>query len=319
MPASTNTALVTGAAGFIGANLVRKLLADQIRVVAVLRETTDPWRLPVGNAALRIVRATLRPGMTAVSESDIGRVDCVFHLAAAAVNQSVRDVSAMIEANVGGTLAALELAETFEVRRFVYVGSSGEYGPCTQAHEDQLPTPNAEYGATKTAGWLLAHAYGRRTGLPVVSVRPFSVFGPFEAAYRLVPYCTLQALDNDRMKMTDGRQTRDFVFVDDVVEGIRVAAARSEAVGGTFNLCTGVSTPVREIATTIGRLCAADAEPSFGTAATSTTEMWMTSGDPTRATRVLGWSAKHTIAEGLEKTRDWIAVNRRLYPEYRRQ
>lgn len=224
----------------------------------------------------------------------------------------------MIDSNVGGTLAALELAERLGVRRFVYVGSSGEYGPCTRAREDQVPAPNAEYGATKAAGWCLAHAFGRRTGLPVVSVRPFSVFGPFEAAYRLVPYCTLEALDNAPMKVTDGRQTRDFIFVDDVIDGIRVAAGSAQAVGGTFNLCTGISTSVREMVTTIRQVCGSAAEPSFGIAVAGATEMWTTSGDPTQAHRVLGWTAKHTMTEGLEKTRDWLAEHRGLYSEYQR-
>jgi nucleoside-diphosphate-sugar epimerase len=307
---------VTGASGFIGANLVRRLLAEGEPVVALLRDTTNPWRLPPGDDRLRIVRAALRPGSLRDQSGQFGAVDCVYHLAAAAVNQSVRDVPSMIDVNVMGTLAALELAERLGVRRFVYVGSSGEYGPCVRAREDQLPAPNAEYGATKTAGWSLAQAFGRRSGLSVVAVRPFSVFGPFEAAYRLVPYCTLRAIDGQPVNVTAGTQTRDFIFIDDVLDGIQAAARVPHAAGGTFNLCTGISTSIREMVLGIVRVCGGRSEPVFGGAPLAATEMWTTSGDPGHSAEVLGWRATRSLEQGLQLTRDWLQKHRQDFPEY---
>ena len=215
----SDAVLVTGAAGFIGANLVRHLLERRQSVVALLRQESDPWRLPVSRASrpLRIVHSSLSESVCDQTVASIGSVSCLYHLAAAAVNQASNDVPAMITGNVTATFVALELARRLGAKRFVYVGSSGEYGPCDLAREDSVPAPNSEYGATKLAGWALAHAFGRRTGLPVVAVRPFSVFGPFEAAYRLVPYCMLRALDGNAINVTDGLQTRDYIFIDDVV------------------------------------------------------------------------------------------------------
>lgn len=304
--------LVTGAAGFLGANLVRRLLDSGADVVALLKPGTDAWRLRDVEPRITLRRADVR---TLPDLGDLGRIDYVFHLATAAVDQSVRDAKAMLETNVLGTHAVLVAAERLQVKRLVHIGSSGEYGPASCAVEDQALAPNAEYGATKAAASLLVQAFARRTGLSTVILRPFSVFGPFEAPYRLVPYCILRGLDGRPIEVTDGRQTRDYVYVDDAMRALLMAAAHPEAGGGVFNVCTGASTAVRAMVELIAARTGTPRPPAFGARPHAGTEMWTTSGSPERAARVLGWHAETPLEEAVDRSIAWLRSARAAYPD----
>jgi nucleoside-diphosphate-sugar epimerase len=306
--------LVTGAAGFLGANLVRALLDAGAHVIAVARAATDTPRLRQVEPRIRVLRIDLHDLPTTPDLAGV-EVDLVYHLASAGVDQRMQDVHRMIASNASGTHDALLAATRLRAQRFVHVGSSAEYGPGRLLTEDHVPAPTGEYGATKVAATLLARAYSHRTGLPVVTVRPFSVYGPWEAAYRLIPYCALRALAGLTVDITDGRQTRDFVFAADVMEGLLLAGSVPEAAGAIVNLSTGVSTSVRDVAETIVALCGSPGA-SIGVARThQSTEMWMTSGDPRRAAQILGWQPRTTLEDGLRRTIEWLRMEAAEYPE----
>lgn len=306
--------LVTGAAGFLGANLARRLLADGAEVVAVVRPTTNLWRLREIEARVEIIRCDVRelPARTDVTNTNI---DVIYHLATAAVDQRVNDVPEMLDTNVYGTYAILRTAERLHVNRFVHIGSSAEYGPTLRADENQRLAPNVEYGATKGAGTLLVGAFSGRTGLPSVILRPFSVYGPLEAPYRLVPYCAVRALSEQPIEITEGRQTRDFVYVEDVMQALVAAATAPEAVGGIFNLCTGVSTSVRDLVMAVLRIAGSRVPPVFGAHLPHATEMWKTSGNPARTERILGWRPQTPVEQGLTRTIEWFRTHLRDYAD----
>lgn len=302
--------LVTGATGFIGANLTDRLVEDGHEVFVFLRPSANAWRLRGIEPRVRSLVGELRdlPGM-----SDLPRFEVIFHLASAAVDQQTRDVVGMLDTNVHGTWAVLTAAARIGVRRLVLMGSSGEYGPAVRAREDQALQPNAEYGATKAAATLLAHAFGRRTGLDVVTLRPFSVFGPLEAPYRLVSYCIQRTLAGLPVEVTNGSQTRDYVFIDDVIDACLAAAEQRDAAGQIFNVCSGLSTSVREMVTRITAACGSQVAPRFGAHPDNPTEMWTTSGDPARAARVLRWRTNTTIEDGIARTVEWYRRERGRY------
>jgi nucleoside-diphosphate-sugar epimerase len=304
-PISPRRAVVTGAAGFLGANLVRRLLRDGRSVVAVLRTSTDAWRLPHDNPALQLYRCELTTGAPS-TYAHLGRASVVYHLAASGVDQRSARIDAMVNLNVSGTLGALQLAHEVGAERFVYVGSGVEYGPALRAKEDRCLSPTTAYAGSKAAGWLLAQACGRQTGLDVVGLRPFAVYGPFEAAYRLVPYCILRALAGKTLDVTDGRQTRDYILVEDIIDGM-VLAGHVPGVGGrVFNLSSGRSTSVRDVVTMIARLLGAESSIRLGTHSHHATELWESSGDPSQAASDLGWVARTTLEPGLLTTIRWF-------------
>lgn len=308
-------ALVTGAAGFLGAHVTRALVAAGARVTALVRPTTDPWRLAPLRDDLELVHADARALGDASLSHRLGRHDVVYHLAAAGVDQRQQDAAAIVDVNVGGTTAALEHASRAGVGRFVYCGSCFEYGEGTAAREDRLPHPLNEYAASKSAGWLLAHAHGRRTGLDVVTLRPFTVYGPLEAPQRLVPFVIGRALAGGRIELTGGRQTRDWVHADDAAEAFLRAGEVDGVAGSTFNVCTGVETSVRALVELVVALTGERATPEFGARPYREPEIWSLSGDPTAAADRLGWTATTSLREGLARTIAEFQNSNRAFPE----
>jgi UDP-glucose 4-epimerase len=309
--------LVTGAAGFIGANLVQRLSQAGAEVLALVRSERDAWRLRhLPSEGVELVVGDLELLGQSASPERFHGVRRIFHLAAAGVSQTGQDPMEIVRTNVLGTLAALQLAERLDVLRFVYCGSCFEYGGAVRAREDRLPAPPSEYGASKAAGWVLAHAYGRCSGVPVASLRPFTVFGPLEGARRLVPHAIMGAMDGIDLPLTAGEQTRDFVFIDDAVEAFVAAATEDRAVGGTFNVCSGQETSVRHVVESVLELTQSNAEPLWGAVPYRPDEMWRLSGDPTHAHDVLGWTATTPLREGLRRTVEWFRENRGAHAEY---
>jgi nucleoside-diphosphate-sugar epimerase len=245
---------------------------------------------------------------------DLRGVEVVHHLAAAGVNPRHDSGEEVVAANVVGTLRLLELATALEVRRLVYCGSCFEYGSGRGLVESTLPRPQSDYAASKSAAWLLAHSYSRRHGLSLVSLRPFTVYGPLESPYRLVPATIMGALDGRRIELTRGEQTRDFVYVDDAV-GAFAAASSDAAIEGTFNVCTGVETAVAELAQCVVELAGAG-EVDLGALPYRDNELWNLSGDPSAAADGLSWRAATPLREGLERTIEWFREHRDRHAEY---
>jgi len=297
--------LVTGGTGFVGSAFVRHAVAGGAAVTVLDRENSDHWRLqPVDGHYARLTAslAELASGEKAPPDG----IDALVHLAAAGVDQSFDDIATLVATNVTGTLHALQGAQRLGVRRFVLVGSSGEYGPGIAIDETDALRPTSEYGASRASATLLARAFGARRGLDVVTVRPFAVYGPFEAAYRLVPYAILGGLRGEPLRISSGAQTRDYVHVDDVADGLARACCVEAAGGGTFNLCSGTETRVLDAVERLAVLTGGRSAVEAGARAPIAGEMWRTSGAPTRARAVLGWSPRWALDEGLERTVGWF-------------
>ena len=292
---------VTGAAGFVGAAVVRRLVAGNAEPVAVVRPGGDVRRLPPD---VDVLAADLEDPDAAARAIAALRPDVCIHLAAAGAVVAEPDPMRLLRTN---TLAALALARALPAggcRRLVTAGSSSEYGPVEgPVSEARAPLPDDLYGATKLAGALLARAAGLELGLETVHLRLFSVFGPGEDERRLVPSVARALLERRPVELTPGEQVRDFVFVADAAEAL-VAAATAPAIGGEIlNVGTGRETTVRELCLAIARCTEAD--PSllrFGARRYRTGERFSWRADPERAARVLGWRARTSLEAGLALT-----------------
>ena len=187
---------MTGAGGFVGANLVRRLVGDGNQVYAILQPTTDAWRL----ADVKDVREII--GDIANSEDverafALARPDWIFHLAAHGAYSFQTNVVAMAQSNVLGIATVLAAAERHGCTVFINTGTSSEYGDRDHApREDEPPLPNSDYAATKAAAtWLCQRA--RTRGVPVTTLRLYSAYGPFEEERRLLPTLVRAALAGD--------------------------------------------------------------------------------------------------------------------------
>ena len=297
-------AVVTGGAGFIVSHVVDALLArgDEVHVLDDLshgkrEQVADGAELHEGD-----LRADLRPLFTDV------RPDVCFHLGAQIdVRVSVERPEFDADVNVVGTLSVLEAARAAGAK-IVFSSTGGAiYGECEgPAAEDHPLQPLAPYGVSKLAAEEYISAYNRLHGSTHVSLRYANVYGPRQDPHGEAGVVAI-FMDALRDGMTprifgDGTQTRDYVYVGDVVAASLAAAAHDE---GVFNVGTGVETSVLDLYDRVQRVAGVERPPEFAEARPG--ELQRSVLDPSRARRELGWSPQHTLDTGLAATWSWIS------------
>jgi UDP-glucose 4-epimerase len=302
--------LVTGGAGFIGSNLVDALIArgDAVTVVDDLstgrRENLDQ-ALAAGASMVELDirdRQALGEAVTAAAP------EVVFHLAAQIdVRASVADPAFDASINVGGTANVLEAVRAAAVPRLVFASTGGAIygegeGRALPLPEDAVLAPFSPYGQSKQAAELYMALYERLYGISSVCLRLGNVYGPRQdplgEAGVIAIFCGLLRDGGRPTVFGDGRQTRDYIYVGDVVAAM-LAAADSDATG-PINVGTGVETDVLELLRAIAALDGVPFEPEF--APPRTGEVQRITIDPSRAERELGWRARTTLADGMEMT-----------------
>lgn len=309
--------LVTGGNGFIGANLVRRLVQGGCPVTVFVRPGSDCWRIQDLLDDVELYPVDLGSEIPGNVSCALHDVRIIYHLGAAGVHQGQEDLSTMVKVNVMGTFHLLQLARNIKVERFIYCGSCFEYGPGNLLKEDRLPSPVNEYAASKLSAGILAETFYRQYGLPVVYLRPFTVYGPYEGSQRLIPFGICRILEGKDIELTGGEQTRDMVFVEDILEAFLLAAVRPEAIGQIINLAGGNAISVKDIVRTLMDVMGSSLKPLFGTRPYRNSEVWALSGDPSVAGKVLGWTARTDLRRGLQETVQWFRENRSRYPVYR--
>jgi len=307
------SALVTGAGGHIGSHLVRALVNQGAHVIAAVRAGSDLSRIADVVERVNVIRFDLMTDDAAALIERVGHnaPALVFHLGAAGVNPAKGGAAEIMQTNVMGTFQVLEAAKTWKPERFIFTGSCFEYGEGANLHEDDLPMPTAEYGASKVAGTTLALTYHQRYGLPVTVLRPFTAYGADEAPHRLIANAIYHCLRGTRFELTGGEQTRDFIHVDDVVRAYLLAAEHRAAVGEIFNVCTGVETSIRAAVELVMDVTGAKIDAAFGALPYRNPELWILSGDPVKAREKIGFAAQIGLREGIARTVEWFRQDRR--------
>jgi UDP-glucose 4-epimerase len=301
-------AIVTGGAGFVAANLVRRLLQEGHEVVATVRPQSDTWRIADVHADVECVELDIKAAGDVANF--IGRVkpDTIFHLAAHGAYSWQNERRQIFDTNLGGTMNVLEAAVAHGVGAVVVAGSSSEYGFKDHSPaETEALEPNSDYAVAKAAATLLAGYIGRSESLGVVTLRLYSAYGPWEDPGRLVPTLVSSALSGRLPPLVDPDIARDFVFVADAVDAFIKAAERAPAASGrVFNLGTGRQTTLREIVETARRLFGVKEEPVWNTMPQRTwdTKVWV--ADSVRIRTELGWEPKTTLEQGLAATAEWL-------------
>jgi nucleoside-diphosphate-sugar epimerase len=305
--------LVTGGAGFIGSNLVRRLL-ELGHDVRVLDNFSTGNRRNLVDVAdeIEIVEGELR-SYERVHNATRG-VEVVFHQGALpSVPRSVQDPLTTGAVNVEGTLNVLLAARDEGVRRIVNASSSSVYGNtgALPRVETQFPDPISPYAVSKLAAERYCVSFARVYGLETVTLRYFNVFGPNQdptSQYSAVVPRFIAAVDaGDPVPIDgDGEQSRDFTYVDNVVDANVLAAEASDASGAVLNVATGESRSVNALADTIGELLAKPVEREFlPPRAGDVRDSW---ADVKEARRLLGWESRIGLEDGLRLTADaWLA------------
>ncbi|MBW7917926.1 MAG: SDR family oxidoreductase [Anaerolineales bacterium] len=301
--------LVTGGAGFIGSHIVRGLLerGDRVRV---LDNFSTGKRGNLDGLDVEIVEADLRDA-SRLTEACRG-VETVFHQAAfVSVPQSMQEPLDCFDVNVTGTASLLEAARKHGVKRVVFASSAAVYGDSDAypLSEETPLHPLSPYAASKRVDEIYGQLYTASFGVEVVGLRYFNVYGPrqrpdsqYAAA---VPIFIRRLLDNKPVTIFgDGGQTRDLIFVGDVVRANLAAAAHPSAPGGVFNICTGNETRILDLVEILQDLFPSAPAPEF--AAPRAGDIYRSIGSPQKAAETIGFRAEVSLTDGLMKTAEWM-------------
>jgi nucleoside-diphosphate-sugar epimerase len=298
--------LVTGGSGFVGANLARRLLADGHEVHLLLRQRRELWRLEEVMGELQVHEGDLVDAASVGRVLEASRPDWIFHLAAQGAYPTQTETLPIVQTNLVGTANLLEAAAAVGFEAFVNSGTSSEYGYKDHAPtEDEWLEPNSTYAVAKAAATMYCRQRARRTGLPVTTLRLYSVYGPFEEPSRLIPRLIAEGLQGRLPPLVNPTIARDYVHVEDACEAYLKAAAAGTEPGAVYNIGTGVQTTLAEIVDLARRLLAVVAEPAWGTMPDRSwdTDVWV--ANSTRVRAELGWAPKLDLEQGLARTIAW--------------
>jgi len=290
--------LVTGAAGFIGANLVRRLLTDGHEVHGFAHKDTN-WRLAA--VGLPVYHTTFEYWDAIYEYLHEIAPEWIFHLAAYGVYPWQTSIKEMANTNIVGTAHLLKACMEVGFEAFVQAGSSVEYGFIDHApDENERVAPNTDYGLTKA----IATRYAHEVSDSITTLRLYSPYGPYEAPTRLIPTLIEHGLRGELPPMANPDNARDFVHVDDVCDAF-IRAASMPHGGQIYNVGTGVQTTLREVVTVGKRLMNVEAEPVWNTADNRVwdTSVWVANN--AKIKEQLGWQPHYTFEQGLQATIDW--------------
>jgi nucleoside-diphosphate-sugar epimerase len=313
------TYLVTGGAGFIGSHLAVRLVQDG-HVVRVLDNLSTGRR-----DNLDVIRGAAPSGAFEWMEGDIRSletcraacrgVDYVLHQAAlASVQRSMESPAMTVDVNVSGLVNVLSAARENRVRRVVCASSSSVYGdtPSLPKHEGMTPAPLSPYAVSKAAGEMFARVFAATLDLPSVSLRYFNVFGPRQdpqSQYAaVIPLFASALRDGTRPRIYgDGEQSRDFTYIDNVVEANLAACTQGTAEGQAINVACGERYTLLALLEAMGRLLSVRAEPEFLPARPGDVRHSQASIE--RARRELGFTPRVGFEEGLRRTVEYYRGN----------
>ena len=298
---------ITGAAGFVGSCLTRKLVGLGCEVHALIRASTSRWRLGGLEQKVALHTGDLNDGERL--RELIGEIQptVVYHLAVHGAYPTQTNADQIILTDMFGTYNLLKACSEVDYKVFVNTGSSSEYGSKQYAmRECDLLEPSSYYAVAKAAQTLVSQHMARADRRPINTFRLFSVYGPYEEPTRLVPTLVRRCLEGKELDMVSPDTARDFVYVEDVVEAYLQIGQLSLQCGEVFNIGTGIQSSMRDVVRAVFRSTGAKVKVNWGTlpARSWDTETWL--AETTKVRRILKWTPRTSLADGIERTTEWF-------------
>ena len=309
-----NIFLITGASGFIGSVLLRKLISQKREVHLILRKNSNTWRIDDLLNKIPIHYSDLSDVKVLIEIIKKVKPTIIYHLATNGAYSYQNDANQIIETNILGTWNLLQACNSVSYDLFVNTGSSSEYGFKQFAMKEiDLLEPASYYAVTKSAQTLLCSHIARQEKRPIVSFRPFSVYGPYEEPKRFIPTLMKALYFNKKMDLVSPETARDQIYVDDVVEAYLKIEELMKHPGEYFNIGTGIQSTIKDVVDTAVKVTNKTAQFKWGTMEGRSwdTNNWV--ADISKAQHLLKWTPKVNLEQGLKLTWDWFQKNYKFY------
>lgn len=297
---------VTGATGFVGACLTRKLACLGCEVHVLVRPEADRWRLEGLEGKLHWHMCDLTEGDRVREIAIAVAPTVIYHFATHGAYPNQTDADQIILTGVFGTWNLLKACAAVDYKLFVNIGSSSEYGNKEFAmRETDALAPRSYYAVAKCAQTLVSEQMALAERRPINTLRLFSVYGPYEEPTRLVPTVVERCLEGRDLDLVSPDTARDFIYVEDVVDACLQIGQISLQCGEVFNIGTGVQSTVRDVVNAAFQATGSQSKVNWGRmpARPWDTNTWL--ADISKARRTLKWSACTSLEEGIAKTVEW--------------
>lgn len=306
--------LVTGASGFVGACLARKLLNEGNEVHIIARKSSDLWRLNDIKKEIQIHNTDLMNNDDIKKLTKNVNIEIVYHLATYGGYHYQNNADNIVNTNIIGTWNLFKNFSDKGIEMFVNTSSSSEYGEKFEPmHELMSVEPNNLYGATKASATILCSTYAKLNKIPLATLRLFSPYGAFDAASRLIPTVIVSSLLNKDVKLTKKDSKRDFVFIDDVIEAYSLVGNLNDKYGEIYNVGSGKQHSVGEITDKIIDIVGNNISVEWGNNFNRQYEPGMWVSDINKIATDIGWKPKYQMQQGLTNTIEWFKKNIELY------
>lgn len=306
--------LLTGAHGFIGSHLTRRLVREGREVGIICREQSDTVRIADIIDDIEVFRSDLRELSATAGIVSSFDPDAVLHLATHyAVEHTPDEIGSMMDTNVKATVNLIDASARNSAGLFVNASTCAVYEDTgRQLSETDKIVPQNLYALTKLHSEEACTFYSSYESLPCVTLRLFPPYGPADNTRRLLPYLIRCYQDGISPDLTTGKQEWDFVYVDDVVNAFVLALDHGKGKSGheIFNVGTGDPISVREVVERIKSIMGVDEESRWGALPHRKNEVWYNSADISRISSGLGWTPATSIDDGLKKTVEWFTAPR---------
>ena len=300
----SRSALVTGATGFIGSALVRKLVSQGVQTCALVRNLNGAIQESLYGAEVIASRTTDVKDLKSCLD---GRTyEVAFHLAAAGVSRGIQSPESIISGNVSFTTNLLLVTKEWNLKRFVYTGSAFEYGDTgrQQPIDESTPLrPRSLYAAAKAAASQCGEILAKELQIPFANLRMFGVYGVGESSQRLIPYLIQCLSQNSFANLSHGKQIRDMLYIDDVVAAI-IATGECDRlpVSGVYNVCSSVPVNIREIAgEVVKKIQSSERLLKWGANTAPDVEARYIVGANTKITTLTDWRPSISLTAGIER------------------
>ncbi len=306
--------LITGAAGFIGSMLLRKLIGVNEDVEIILRKSSNTWRIKDILRNVRIHYSDLSNLEQLKVIIDKIKPSIIYHLATHGAYSYQKDANFIIKTNILGTYNLLQACDEINYELFVNTGSSSEYGRKDFAmRENDALEPESYYAVSKCAQTLLCRNVAKQENRPVVILRPFSVYGPYEEPRRFIPTLLKSLFLKEEINLVSPEISRDQIFIDDIIEAYLKIEEMKKYKGECFNIGTGTQSSIKEVVETAIKVTKVKIKLNwdFMEPRSWDTKNWV--ADISKARQLLHWKPKISLEEGIYLTWKWFLNNSNFY------